>query len=67
MASSASQCLRPGVSRVSAALFLPARTEADDTLHFAKRDVRYRIRVRYYDYKIFASKLKVTEVDEPTK
>ena len=52
---------------ISAALFLPARTEADDTLHFAKRDVRYRIRVRYYDYKIFASKLKVTEVDEPTK
>ncbi len=52
---------------ISAALLLPARTEADDTLHFAKRDVRYRIRVRYYDYKIFASKLKVTEVDEPTK
>ena len=52
---------------ISAGLFLPARTEADDTLHFAKRDVRYRIRVRYYDYKIFAGKLKVTEVDEPTK
>ncbi len=52
---------------ISAALLLPARTEADDTLHFAKRDVRYRIRVRYYDYKIFASKLKVTEVDEQTK
>lgn len=51
----------------SAALFLPARTEADDTLHFTKRDVRYRISVRYYDYKIFASKLKVTEVDEPAK
>ncbi len=52
---------------VSTALLLPARTEADDTLHFGKRDVRYRIRVRYYDYKIFASKLKVTEVDEPGK
>jgi hypothetical protein len=52
---------------ISAALLLPARTEADDTLHFAKRDVRYRIRVRYYDYKIFASKLKVTEADELTK
>jgi hypothetical protein len=52
---------------ISASLFLPARTEADDTLQFPQRDVRYRIRVRYYDYKIFASKLKVTEVDEPTK
>ena len=52
---------------ISAALLLPARTEADDTLHFAKRDVRYRIRVKYYDYRIFASKLKVTEVDEPAK
>jgi hypothetical protein len=51
---------------ISAALYLPARTEADDTLHFQQRDVRYRIRVRYFDYKIFASKLKVTEVDEPT-
>ena len=52
---------------ISAALFLPARTEADDTLHFANRDVRYRIRVKYYDYRIFAGKLKVTEVDEPAK
>ena len=52
---------------ISAALFLPARTEADDTLHFANRDVRYRIRVKYHDYRIFAGKLKVTEVDEPAK
>ena len=46
-------------------LYLPARTEADDVLHFPKRDVNYRIRVRYYDYKLFASKLKITELDEP--
>jgi hypothetical protein len=46
-------------------LYLPVRTEADDVLHFPKRDVNYRIRVRYYDYKLFASKLKITEIDEP--
>jgi hypothetical protein len=50
-----------------ASLYLPARTEADDILHFPKYDVHYRVRVRYYDYKLFASKLKVTEIDEPTK
>jgi hypothetical protein len=49
----------------TAALSLPTRTEADDILHFPKRDVRYRIRVRYYDYKLFASQLKVTEIEEP--
>jgi hypothetical protein len=46
-------------------LYLPTRTEADDVLHFPKRDVKYRIRVRYYDYKLFAGKLKITEIDEP--
>lgn len=50
---------------LTAALYLPARTEADDVLHFPKYDVNYRIRVRYYDYQLFASKLKVTELDEP--
>jgi len=46
-------------------LQLPTRTEADDVLHFPNRDVNYRIRVRYYDYKLFASRLKVIEIDEP--
>ena len=46
-------------------LYLPARTEANDVLHFPNRDVNYRIRVRYYDYKLFASRLKITEIDEP--
>jgi hypothetical protein len=46
-------------------IYLPTRTEADDVLHFPKRDVNYRIRVKYYDYQLFASKLKVTEIDEP--
>src|SRR5438132_4016101 len=30
----------------------PARTEADDVLHFGTRDVHYRISVRYYEYKL---------------
>ena len=41
----------------------PSRTEADDVLHFPKRDVNYRIRVRYYDYKLFASTVSVNELD----
>jgi hypothetical protein len=44
------------------ALSFPTRTEADDVLHFTERDVHYRIKVRYYDYKVFASKVSVTEV-----
>jgi len=41
----------------------PSRTEADDVLHFPKRDVNYRIRVRYHDYKLFASTVSVKELD----
>jgi len=47
------------------ALAFPTRTEADDVLHFRERDVHYRIRVRYYDYQIFASKVTINEMDEP--
>jgi len=46
------------------ALAFPTRTEADDVLHFQQRDVHYRIKVRYYDYKVFASKVNVKEVDD---
>jgi hypothetical protein len=46
------------------ALAFPTRTEADDILHFQERDVHYRIKVRYYDYKEFASKVSVKDVDE---
>lgn len=45
------------------AFAFPSRTEADDVLHFPKRDVNYRIRVRYYDYKLFASTVNVKELD----
>jgi len=43
----------------------PSRTEADDVLHFPHRHVNYRIRVRYYDYKLFASTVSVKELDQP--
>jgi hypothetical protein len=41
----------------------PVRTEADDVLHFKEGDVHYRIKVRYYDYKEFGSKVAVKDVD----
>jgi hypothetical protein len=43
----------------------PSRTEADDVLRFPNRDVHYRIRVRYYDYKLFASTVSVKELGQP--
>ena len=49
---------------VNGALAFPTRTEADDILHFLGRDVHYRIKVRYYDYKLFGSKVTVKEIDE---
>jgi hypothetical protein len=49
---------------IKEALAFPSRTEADDVLHFQDRDVHYRIKVRYYDYKLFGSKVSVKEVDD---
>ena len=49
---------------VKDALAFPTRTEADDILHFRERDVHYRIRVRYYDYREFGSRVSVKDVDE---
>src|SRR6266704_3219360 len=43
----------------------PVRTEADAVLHFLGRDVHYRIKVRYYDYKVFGSKLTIKDIDQP--
>ena len=43
----------------------PSRTEADDVLRFPNRNVNYRIRVRYYDYKLFASTVSIKEFDQP--
>jgi hypothetical protein len=46
-------------------LSFPGRTAADDILHFPNHDVHYRVSVRYYDYKRFASQVTITEIDEP--
>ena len=51
--------------RVGTALAFPSRTEADDVLRFPNRSVNYRIRVRYYDYKLFASTVTVQDLDKP--
>ena len=42
----------------------PTRTQADDILHFPEGDVHYRIKVNYYDYKLFASKVTITDVED---
>lgn len=52
-------------SLVAEALVFPNLTTADETLRFPARDVHYRINVRYYDYKRFASKVTITEMDLP--
>ena len=49
-----------------APFLFPTRTEADDILHFPNQTVHYRIMVRYYDYKRFASKVSVTELSQMT-
>jgi hypothetical protein len=46
-------------------LFFPSRTEADDVLHFHNLDVHYRIKVRYYEYKLFGSQVTIKDLDEP--
>jgi hypothetical protein len=50
---------------VSGKLCFPTRTEADDVLRFPEFDVHYRIKVRYYDYKRFASKVTIIEINDP--
>jgi hypothetical protein len=53
-------------SLIAGALVFPSLTTADATLRFPNRDVHYRINVKYYDYKRFASKVVITEIDPPT-
>ncbi len=48
---------------VTDALVFPNLTTADQILRFPNRDVHYRINVKYYNYKRFASKVTVTEID----
>jgi hypothetical protein len=44
-------------------LLFPSSTSADDVLHFPHKDVHFRIKVRYYDFKRFASRVKIVELD----
>jgi hypothetical protein len=46
-----------------AGLLFPAATFADDVLRFPHVSIHYRIAVRYYDFKRFASELKIVEVE----
>lgn len=46
-------------------VLLPSSTLADDILHFPKRDVHYRIMVRYYAYRRFGSRVSIMEIDQP--
>jgi hypothetical protein len=42
----------------------PSTTTADDVLHFPGQDVHYRVQVKYYDFKRFASRVSIVEVNE---
>src|SRR6267154_717739 len=44
-------------------MLLPSSTSADEVLRFLHQDTRYRIKVRYYDFKRFASRLKIVELE----
>jgi hypothetical protein len=44
-------------------LLFPTRTDADDILRFPQFDVHYRVRVKYYDYKLFAGKVTISDID----
>jgi len=49
----------------NSSFLFPSRTEADDILRFPNQHVHYRIRVRYYDYQRFASRVTITELEPP--
>jgi hypothetical protein len=44
-------------------LLFPSSTSADDVLRFPNVAVHYRITVRYYDFRRFASRVKVVELE----
>ena len=41
----------------------PSAASADDVLHFHQKDVHYRIKVRYYDFKRFVGRVRIVEAD----
>ena len=44
-------------------LRFPSSTYADDVLRFPHRNIHYRIKARYYDFKRFAGRVKIVELD----
>jgi hypothetical protein len=52
---------------VGSDLLFPASTFADDILHFPKRDVHYKVMVKYYAYKRFAGKVTIVEIEQPQR
>ena len=48
-------------------LLFPTRTHGDDILRFPQFDVHYRVQVKYYDYKLFAGKVTIKDVDDGTE
>ena len=49
--------------QIAQGLWAPVSTFADDILIFPNRQIRMRIKVRYFDYRQFRSKVTITEVD----
>lgn len=47
---------------VGAPYLFPVLTSADDVLHFPNKDVRVKIRTRYYDYRKFQSSVRLVEI-----
>ena len=44
-------------------LRFPSSTYADEVLRFPRRDIHYRIKATYYDFKRFAGRVKIVELD----
>jgi hypothetical protein len=44
-------------------LLFPSSTSGDDVLRFPNKDIHYRITVRYYDFKRFASSVRVVGLE----
>lgn len=53
------------VRLVESGFFFPDSTFADEILRFPNQDVHYKVKVRYYAYKRFASKVSIIEIDQP--
>ena len=50
-------------ANVGASYPFPVKTEADDVLHFPHKDIRYRINVKYYDYRRFRTDVTIKEIE----